>query len=594
MLLFSFAEKKIKYISSMINIKHGVIFLFFTLVVNHVNIAQELNIDYENLDDEELLEIIDNPETENELAVYCSKLYLSRGKNQMDTIKIARGYDRLSRLFEPTTNLIYADSIINLTSHLDNITYPGQAYLLKAWNLKRLGNINASLDNFIIAYYNALESGNVSTEVAAMHYIVYFKTYWGNPREALKLQEKMLNRINTDEFLNSLIPTFRVYDYEKIIAFRKALVLDAKLNLLTSHLELGDYDKIENSLDSLIIESEKNNYYESYIGFLELKMELAFHLKNFNQCIELADQVIRLRQKYYNNYPLRPNLVYFKGKSLWELGNNERAIASFMSADSLYQKDHNLLFPRHRDMYRYLLEWFKNKDSISSQIYYLNRLIKIDSIYLTNYSKLDPKIIDQFQTPKLLAEKEELIAQLEWEKGREKRKKLLIGLLLALSIASTTYYFWKQRQYKTRFKTLVDQGLKERAVETVNSKRNGISADIVDDILKRLEVFEGEHQYTAQDISLQSVAKKFGTNSSYLSKVSNLKKDKNFSQYISELRISYAVQEMQHNPRFRKYTIKAIAEEVGFGNAQSFSKAFYARTGIHPSYFIRNLNKQLD
>jgi AraC-like DNA-binding protein len=88
------------------------------------------------------------------------------------------------------------------------------------------------------------------------------------------------------------------------------------------------------------------------------------------------------------------------------------------------------------------------------------------------------------------------------------------------------------------------------------------------------------------------VAKRFNTNSSYLSKVVNLKKDKNFSQYISELRIAYAVDKLKNNPRFRKYTIKAIAEEVGFGNAQSFSKAFYSRTGIQPSYFIRNLNKQ--
>ena len=36
----------------------------------------------------------------------------------------------------------------------------------------------------------------------------------------------------------------------------------------------------------------------------------------------------------------------------------------------------------------------------------------------------------------------------------------------------------------------------------------------------------------------------------------------------------------------------AIAQEVGFNNSESFSKAFYKKTGIYPSYFIKQLEKE--
>ncbi len=35
----------------------------------------------------------------------------------------------------------------------------------------------------------------------------------------------------------------------------------------------------------------------------------------------------------------------------------------------------------------------------------------------------------------------------------------------------------------------------------------------------------------------------------------------------------------------------AIAEEAGFNTAESFSKAFFKKTGIKPSYFIKELTE---
>ena len=65
-----------------------------------------------------------------------------------------------------------------------------------------------------------------------------------------------------------------------------------------------------------------------------------------------------------------------------------------------------------------------------------------------------------------------------------------------------------------------------------------------------------------------------------------------FSAYISELRIDLCVDKLKNDQTFRKYTMNAIAHEIGFNNAESFSKAFHRRTGIYPSYFIRELEKK--
>ena len=87
------------------------------------------------------------------------------------------------------------------------------------------------------------------------------------------------------------------------------------------------------------------------------------------------------------------------------------------------------------------------------------------------------------------------------------------------------------------------------------------------------------------------MAKKINTNSTYLSKTLQSHKQKKFVQYITDLRLEYALKRLKNDTKFRTYDIKSIASELGFNTAESFSKAFKKRTGIYPSFYIKNLNK---
>ncbi|MEZ4858812.1 MAG: helix-turn-helix domain-containing protein [Flavobacteriaceae bacterium] len=118
-----------------------------------------------------------------------------------------------------------------------------------------------------------------------------------------------------------------------------------------------------------------------------------------------------------------------------------------------------------------------------------------------------------------------------------------------------------------------------------------VSEEITNELLLKLKEFELEKGYLDKDLDLSSLAKSLGTNHSYLSRVVNQVKEKSFKNYVNDLRIEYAYIDLQINPTKRRYTIEAIAHEVGFKSAESFSKKFKARYAMYPSVFLKKLNE---
>lgn len=105
-------------------------------------------------------------------------------------------------------------------------------------------------------------------------------------------------------------------------------------------------------------------------------------------------------------------------------------------------------------------------------------------------------------------------------------------------------------------------------------------------------IFENNKDYLKPKITLNKLAKKLNTNSKYLSQIINKFKSKTFSNYINDLRIEYFIEELQdNNTQLKNYTIKAIAQEIGFTSTESFTKAFYKKNGLTVSYFMKKIEK---
>ncbi len=108
-------------------------------------------------------------------------------------------------------------------------------------------------------------------------------------------------------------------------------------------------------------------------------------------------------------------------------------------------------------------------------------------------------------------------------------------------------------------------------------------------ILNKLNEFEKSNSFLKPNITLSNLASKLNTNSKYLSKTINLKKQKTFTKYINDLSLEYFMIQASIDSRLINYTIKAIAEEIGFNTANAFSKAFHKKTGKYPSEYIKEL-----
>lgn len=133
----------------------------------------------------------------------------------------------------------------------------------------------------------------------------------------------------------------------------------------------------------------------------------------------------------------------------------------------------------------------------------------------------------------------------------------------------------------------------ENSVESkLNRKKIG-SSDLPDvtvsNITKSLYEFEASKRFLSQNISLNSLAAECNTNTKYLSKVVNSYKGKTFKNYINDLRVHYFVENYTKKAEYKKYSIHAIAKDLGFNTLDAFSKAFHKKMGKHPSFYLNEL-----
>ncbi len=175
---------------------------------------------------------------------------------------------------------------------------------------------------------------------------------------------------------------------------------------------------------------------------------------------------------------------------------------------------------------------------------------------------------------------------------------LIILALCICFVFSFLYQYRKAKCYHTHLKKLIEERSNAKIIENQHIQKTTTPNNVINVpekqiayIIKKLEEFENQKQYLTPGLSAHSLADHIKTNVKYLSQVIKYSKNKTFSSYINELRITYATTKIRENSKFRKYTIKAIANEMGYGSAETFSNAFHKQVGIKPSCFIRSFNK---
>lgn len=171
-------------------------------------------------------------------------------------------------------------------------------------------------------------------------------------------------------------------------------------------------------------------------------------------------------------------------------------------------------------------------------------------------------------------------------------KRFYIFLSIAIAVIGV-FGFLLYRQFNKK-KTI--NSTIEKSTEVIASKKEkapsqtSIKSDkTVDEILLKLKNLEAQEFYLNPKYNLYATAKKIETNTTYLSTILNTHKKMTFTEYLNNLRIQYTLSRLENDKKFRMYTIKAIAKEVGYKSHGSFSRAFKAKTGENPSTYLKKI-----
>lgn len=563
----------------MTRFKYYIFFLFINLVSAQKNSINSLK-EYTYTDLQQKFYEYGKIEKTKE-AKNLAKYYLQRAKKEKDNDQIAEGYI-LMHFNETLPNALkYLDSLAVITKNSTKNTYPARVYLLKGNVFFNSDNQVKALENYILGLKYAKEKENKRQIAIADISIANLHNYIGKHHDAIKTLKYYLH--NAD------------YLYESELQ-------DIHLNLASSYQDINKIDSANILIKEGLLSSKNDEYlhnkYLSLFGLSSLKQ------KNYKVAIDSLNKSTSFFLTKHNDMALNYALMYL-GQAYAGANQKENAVKNFIRIDSVIQKTNNT-FPELRDVYTYLIDYYKEKNDKENQLYYIERFLKIDKILDSQLWVLSRELPKTYDTPNLLKEKESIIKDLEY-----KRVILYcsIGLLIAILILLVYLYSKskkKEKEHRRIAQELIqkvheDQGvtdhhkedaLTEIPLEEVKDKNVSIiSQDLTQAILKELEIFETKEHFLNKGITLGSLAKKIKTNSKYLSEIINTQKRKNFAGYLNDLRIDYAITRLAKDKKFRSYKFPVIAEELGYNNEQAFTLAFKKRTGIPLSSYLKEIEK---
>jgi AraC-like DNA-binding protein len=185
--------------------------------------------------------------------------------------------------------------------------------------------------------------------------------------------------------------------------------------------------------------------------------------------------------------------------------------------------------------------------------------------------------------------------KLQKKKAEEKLKVkstwiIILGAITGLIALIGIYFYIRVRKTKKKVKELMD-GIKpiKSSSRKVGTHPESVPEEIRNELLMKLESFEKSDLYLRKELDMAQLAQEMETNTSYLSIIINHYKQMSFPKYIKDLKISTAIERLSKDPELLKYNYQGLAEIFGFKTGESFSKAFYQRTGVYPSHLLKEL-----
>ena len=553
-----------------------ILVLFFIQILAN---AQEKKL--EDLSFLELEKKIDSSyNKKEELWIYINH-YIKKSKEEKNDEALIYAYRYASGYSVFPENLKYSDSILFIAQKNKNQKLITESLINRSYTL---------MDNFMHkeALKYIIQAHNVASKIGDYYLI--------NKSKYFIAQNKIYLGLNSEanKELKSCVKYFRSNLKEnKLGVDNELFYMYSLLSLIDSNSKIKNHKENVSLLNEAFNYIKKNNLKEYYPYFVSSLGTEAYYNNNFLSAIKYLQKSLYSYNDQWQHY----TEIFYIGMSYWKLGNKKEAVKYFEKLDKEYYIGVNRN-PQYRPAYELLIEYYASKNNTDKQLEYINKLMSLDKSYEKNYKYLFAKIHKEYDSQKLIDEKNSIETNL---KVHQYLTLFVIIISIVLISFSTYKYFQMQRRYKERFKQILSQNIEIEKIpvtiveksKTITPKIAGLSESTITFILEQLEIFEKEQQFLDSKITQKLLSEKLGTNPTYLSKIINVYKEKNFSNYLNDLRLEYIVELLKTEHKYLNRDIKELANIAGFTNAEAFSDNFQRKFEIKPSYFIKMMKENI-
>lgn len=455
-------------------------------------------------------------------------------------------------------------------------------YLYRKGNIYyEFGNYNKAIEYYTKVYEIAKQQNDLTTKARIANDIALIKTHIGQHTDALQLVKKSLIFYKDLERKND--------ENQDAIAYLNSLMA---ISDIYSNLHIDSKNNTDSYLDSAYyynnIAIEKSIQLQDDEAFaISLRLKGVIHHEEGN--IEQSNIDFIKAEQVIQNLHLPSHLVIlyvYRGKNYFVTNDYNEALFYFKKAEELIHKT-KIDFPDLQELYILMAQSYEQKNDLKNTVKYYNLFLQKDA---QNDNLKQQNLEKLYEKYDIVTFKDKINSLENDLKENTYNYNVILACMSLLVIGIIIYYKRKQLQNKKQFQKIVTE-LQVKKEKKSAAKEINISKKNVVKILQGLEDFEKNELFLKKNCSLNFVANKTNTNSTYLSKVIQLHKQKKFIQYITDLRIDYALEKLQTDKKFRAYNIKSIAAELGYNSAESFSKDFKRRTKLYPSYYIKKINE---
>ncbi|UUW08642.1 helix-turn-helix domain-containing protein [Flavobacterium plurextorum] len=497
--------------------------------------------------------------------------YLSKALNEKNYKETVNAYQNILHQSPMSLRLKYADSMVSAASKSKDNELIGSAYLSKGIVYYSRKNYIKAYDYYIKANENVSRTDNNYLIYKTKYHIAQIKFYLGFYDEAISLFNECLSYFKKNQdrpYLNSLHSLGVCYN------------------------RIGDYSRCSQINELGLKECGRLKIPEMEIFFKHSEGINQHFLNNYGTAIALLQEVLP-QLNSMTEFANESISNFYIGKSYWKLRLPLKASVYFQKVDKTFNEK-GYIRPDLREVFELMIKYHKKDNNLNSQLYYMNQLLKADSLLTDTNRYLMGKIHKQYDTKEILLEKEKIQQQLVKEKYYDVILISIVVVLFSAVVYGTYYHFEIKKRNKIKFALLLEKNEKSSVPEQSSEKFEitDISQETVQQILRHLEKFEKNKKFLDKEATLTTLTVWFNTNSKYLSKVIYHRSGKRFVDYINDLRIDYLVELLRNSRMHRNYSISVLAEEAGFTSAPRFTNAFQSKTGISVSYFIKELKKE--